>query len=108
MKLLIIAAILQATSPAAGDQTAAGQTATQTTQAAAPSPDDMDCVYDRQTRSRLCTAADGVEYRCRRERVMGSRMPVMLCTTAAEDALMERESREALDRSQRMGTSGGN
>jgi hypothetical protein len=105
MKMLIIAAVLQVTAPATVQEAPAAAPAAP---AAAPSVNQMSCVYDRQTRSRLCTAANGDQYRCRRERVSGSRMPTTLCTTAAQDAQMERDSRHALDRSQRMGTTEGN
>lgn len=105
MKFMIIAAILQASTPAAAPPAPAEQ---QPAQAAAPDPDHMSCVYDRQTRSRLCTTADGEQLRCRRERVMGSRMPVMRCTTAREDELLERDSREALNNQQRITTPGVN
>lgn len=101
MKFMIIAAVLQASTPAAAPPAPTEQPAAQSV---TPDPDTMSCVYDRQTRSRLCTTAEGEELRCRRERVMGSRMPVMRCTTAREDELMERESRDAIDRQQRITT----
>lgn len=101
MKVMIIAAVLQASTPAAAPPSATEQA---TTQAATPDPDHMSCVYDRQTRSRLCTTAEGEQLRCRRERVMGSRMPVMRCTTAREDELLERDSRDAIDHQQRITT----
>ena len=100
MKLLIIAAVLQATAPAPD----APQTTSAAAAQGAPSVGDMECVYDRQLRARLCTAANGEQYRCRRERVMGSRMPVTLCTTAAQDAQLERDSRQTLDQQQRITT----
>jgi hypothetical protein len=38
------------------------------------------------------------ERRCRNERVLGSRMPVRVCRTAAEEAQMEAEAREMVRR----------
>jgi hypothetical protein len=100
MKLLIIALVLQASSPAPTEP--AEQARAQ--EAATPAPDQMTCVYDRQSRQRLCTTPDGEQLRCRRERVMGSRMPVTLCTTAREDEVLERDSRRALDQQQHVTT----
>jgi len=100
MRFIIIALLLQAAAPAPtepAEQAAAQEQATST-------PDQMTCVYDRQTRQRICTTPDGERLRCRRERVMGSRMPVTLCTTAREDEVLERDSRDALNRSQRITT----
>jgi hypothetical protein len=49
----------------------------------------------------MCTNAAGELLRCRNERVLGSRLPIRLCTTQAEDDAMQRESQDALERQQR-------
>lgn len=103
MKFIIIALMLQAATPAPTEPAEQAPPA-QEQPAATPAPEQMTCVYNRQTRQRICTTPDGEQLRCRRERVMGSRMPVTLCTTAREDEVLERDSRSALDRSQRITT----
>ena len=96
MIMLVVSLVLQATMPTAAAPDPAASAAVPEGQ--------MSCVHDQASRSRLCTTATGEQLRCRRERVMGSRMPVTLCTSAAEDAALERESRTALDRQQRITT----
>jgi hypothetical protein len=100
MKMLIIALVLQASSPTVGE------TAPTTPAAQPPAAGQMDCHYDQAAHARMCTNAQGELLRCRRERVMGSRMPVTVCTTAAEDAAMERDSRDALQKYQTVATPG--
>lgn len=74
--------------------------------AAATTPADatMSCSYDRGTRVRNCTTAEGVELRCRRERQIGTRFATWVCLTVAEDERIQNESREAMDRQQRITT----
>ena len=107
MKMLIIAVMLQATSPEAG-QTAPEATAPPAAEApAAQAPTsqrDVTCTYDRVRRQNICTNPQGQVLRCRYEQFLGSRMPRRFCTTPAEDADMERESRQALDRQQHVRT----
>jgi hypothetical protein len=103
MKMLVIAVVLQASSPTAGESVPADQAAAPA--AVAPAANErMSCQYDRVTRSRLCVNAQGEHLRCRREEVLGSRMPITLCTTLAEDLSMERESRDALEKYQNITT----
>ncbi len=75
---------------------ATGATATQQGQ--------MDCTYDRSARVRNCTTADGQALRCRRERQLGSRFANWVCLTPEEDERIQNESRDALDRQQRITT----
>ena len=100
MKMLIIALVLQASSPTVGEPPVAAPAA----QAPAAAGDRMSCHYDQARHARICINAQGEELRCRREQVMGSRMPVTLCTTAAEDAAMERDSRDAIQKYQTVTT----
>lgn len=67
----------------------------------------MDCDYDRQSRLRMCTTADGEILRCRRERTLGSRFRTWVCFTYAEDQQIQLDSQQALDRAQHIATPGG-
>ncbi len=66
----------------------------------------MDCEYNRSTHTRMCTTAEGEVLRCRRERIVGSRLPTMLCLSHREDQQIQDESRDALDRQQHISTPG--
>lgn len=81
-----------------GAQVPSGTTAT------TPAQDTMSCQYDRATRVRSCTAADGQLLHCRRERQIGSRFANWVCLTEAEEQRLEGESRDAIDRQQRITT----
>ena len=109
MKILVLAVLLAASpiaiAVAQTEQTPPATTAPPATGGAQPSRDGrMSCTYDRVRHAQMCTNAAGETLRCRYERVLGSRLPIRLCTTQAEDDAMERESRDAIDRQQHVTT----
>jgi len=64
----------------------------------------MECNYDRSTRVRNCITSEGEELRCRRERQLGTRFYTWVCFTHAENENIEEETREQMDRQQRITT----
>jgi hypothetical protein len=67
----------------------------------------MDCQYDRAARVRNCTTSEGEVLRCRRERQLGSRFYTWVCFTHREDAEIQRDTQQQMDRQQRISTPGG-
>ena len=68
-----------------------------------PAPGTMTCEpWDRGTRTRMCTTAEGEVLRCRREQRLGSRFPTTVCLTYREDQQLNEDTRRYLDRQQRI------
>lgn len=67
----------------------------------------MECTYDRGARIRHCTDSEGQQLRCRRERQLGSRFYTWVCFTHREDAEIQRDTQQQMDRQQRITTPGG-
>jgi hypothetical protein len=91
----VLAVFLQATAP----QVAA--------EGAAPVRESaMACTYDRAARVRNCTTAEGEQLVCRRERQLGSRFSTWVCLTAEQDRQIQEDTRQQMDRQQRITTPG--
>lgn len=93
--VLLIALLQAGAEPAPASQT--------TEQASVAEPGTMSCQpWDRGTRTRICTTAEGETLRCRRETRLGSRFPETVCLTYREDQQVEGDSRAYVDRQQRL------
>jgi hypothetical protein len=93
--LLLVALLQTAETPPAPAETPAAQET-------APAPGTMRCEYNRGTRTRVCIHPDGQVLRCREEPVLGSRFPRQVCLTFRDVQQMDNDTREYLDRQQRI------
>jgi hypothetical protein len=66
-----------------------------------PAPGMMRCEpWDRGTRTRQCTTAEGEVLRCRQEQRLGSRFPTTVCLSYRQEQELEEDTRRYIDRQQ--------